>query len=202
MTDMSLTQILFRDATPADVRDIATLYLMASGGVAEVIWDGLRQADEDVVDAGARRYARVGEDFSFENCAVAETRGRVMGLLHAFPMHVDPEFDPSTMDPVLRPYAELEADASYYIAGVALRAECRGRGIGTKMMKLAELRAMTRGFRRLSLIAFEENAKAVRFYERLGYRTVDRRLVKPHRFIPYSGHVLLMVKDLSAVGIA
>lgn len=196
MTDMSVTQILFRDAEKTDARKIAALYRLAAGGVADVVWDGLRKPDEDIISAGARRFEREGEDVSFENCAIAECRGRPVGLLHAFHLHVDPDFDPATVTPALRPYAELEQDDSYYIGGIALDSDYRGRGIGTKMLRLAELRAMTRGISRMSLIAFEENEGSVRLYERLGYRTVDSRDIVPHPFIQYAGRALLMVKEL------
>ncbi len=196
MTDMSVTQILFRDADKADARAIAALYRLAAGGVADVVWDDMKAAGEDVVEAGARRYARDDEDFSYQNCAIAECRGRTVGLLHAYPMHADPEFDPEDLSPVLRPYAELEEDDSYYIAGIALESDYRGRGMGTKMLRLAELRAMTRGLAKMSLIAFEENKDSVRLYERLGYRVRDTRDVVPHPYIRYDGRALLMVKEL------
>ena len=196
MTDMSATQILFRDADKADARAIAALYRLAAGGVADVVWDGMKAAGEDVVEAGARRYARDDEDFSYQNCAIAECRGRPVGLLHAYPMHADPDFDPADLSPVLRPYAELEEDDSYYIAGIALESDYRGRGMGTKMLRLAELRAMTRGLAKMSLIAFEENTESVRLYERLGYRVRDSRDVVPHPYIRYDGRALLMVKEL------
>ena len=139
MTDMSVTQMLFRDAEKSDARDIAALYRLAAGGVADVVWDGLREDDEDIIDTGARRFAREGEDFSYQNCAMAEYRGRPVGLLHAFPLQSDPNFDPAEVDPVLRPYAELEQGDSYYIGGIALKPDFRGRGMGTKMLRLAEL---------------------------------------------------------------
>jgi ribosomal protein S18 acetylase RimI-like enzyme len=196
MTEMSVTQILFRDAEQADAREIAALYRLAAGGVADVIWDALKEPGEDIVDAGARRYAREDADFSYQNCAIAECRGRPVGLLHAYPMQTDADFDPASVDPVLRPYAELEEDASYYIAGIALKADYRGRGMGTKMLRLAELRAMTRGLAKMSLIAFEENAESIRLYERLGYRVTDSRDIVPHPLIQYDGRALLMVKTL------
>lgn len=196
MTDMSVTQILFRDAEQDDAREIAALYRLAVGGVADVIWEALKQPGEELVDAGARRFAREGEDFSFQNCAIAESRGRPVGLLHAYPMRADPNFDPASVDPVLRPYAELEEDGSYYIAGIALKADYRRRGMGTKMLRLAELRAMTRGLTKMSLIAFEENADSVRLYERLGYKVTDSRDIVPHPLIRHDGRALLMVKTL------
>lgn len=196
MTDMSVTQILFRDAEQADAREIAALYRLAAGGVADVIWDALKEPGEELLDAGARRYAREDADFSFQNCAIAECRGRPVGLLHAYPMYTDPAFDPATVDPVLRPYAELEEDASYYISGIALEPEYRGRGMGTKMLRLAELRAMTRGLAKMSLIAFEANKASVRLYERLGYKVKDSRDIVPHPLIRHDGRALLMVKVL------
>ena len=97
MTDMSVTQILFRDAEQADAREIAALYRLAAGGVADVIWDALKEPGEDIIDAGARRYAREDVDFSYQNCAIAECRGLPVGLLHAYPMHADPDFDPASV---------------------------------------------------------------------------------------------------------
>ena len=39
MTDMSVTQILFRDAEKTDAKAIAALYRLAAGGVADVVWE-------------------------------------------------------------------------------------------------------------------------------------------------------------------
>ena len=196
MTDMASTQILFRDAQAADAHAIAELYRMAAGGVADVAWDKLRDKDEDILDTGARRFAREGTGFSYQNCALGESRGRIVALMHAYPMQVDADFDPETVDPVLRPYTELEEAGSYYISGVAVRADLRGRGIGTKLLRMAELRAMTRGLNAVSLIAFAENKGSVRLYDRLGYKVVDSRAIVPHPAIPYGGSALLMVKEL------
>jgi len=69
--------------------------------------------------------------------------------------------------------------------------------MGTKMLRLAELRAFTRGLNKLSLIAFEENTASIRLYERLGYKEADSRDVVPHPFIQYDGRALLMVKTLA-----
>lgn len=192
MTD----QPTFRAGRRGDARVIAELYRMAAGGVADYIWDGLRQPGDDVLDVGERRFARDGEDFSYRNATLAERDGGVIGLLHAYPMFVDPEFDPAGIDPVLRPAAELEEDASYYIAGLALRPDCRSQGVGTALMDVAEAQARDRGLEKLSLIAFEENAGSVRLYLRLGFAITDRRALVPHPMIHYGGDALLMVKRL------
>ena len=197
MTDMSTSQILFRDAQQTDAREIAGLFRVAAGGVADVVWDGLREGKEDAVDTGARRFARDGVAFSYRNCTLVESRDRVIGMLLAYPMRAEPGTGPDEVPPVLRPYAELEADATYYIAGIAVDPDLRGRGIGTKLLRVAELRAMTRGLDAMSLIAFEENYGSIRLYERLGYRVADRRPVVPHPMIRFRGDAVLMVKDLA-----
>ena len=104
------------------------------------------------------------------------------------------EGDPDEeVDPVLKPYSELEQPGSFYICGMALFPENRGNGLGTRMLELARQQAYQRGFDELSLIVFEQNAGAKRLYERYGFREVDRRPVVPHELIRYTGDALLMI---------
>lgn len=182
-----------RKARRSDCYDIARLYQMAADGVADYIWTRIDPDNPDILAVGEQRYAREGVTFSYENCQVISDGERVIGLIMAFPMHVDP--DDEEEDEVLRPYALLEEDNSLYISGVALLPEYRGQGLGTQLMARAEDKARALGLAKLSLIVFEDNpAKAL--YETLGYREVQRQAVVPHPLIRHSGHALLMVKSL------
>lgn len=193
-----MTEISLRAATPADCRAIAMLYRMSSDGVADYIWSKLAAPGEDILDVGERRYARSNTDFSYQNCTMAELSGTPAGMLSAFPMHVDPEAAPDPdPDPVLSPYAILEEDNSYYVCGVAVFPEYRGRGIGTRLMAKAEERAREKGFSKLSLIVFEKNSGAKRLYERLSYYEAARAAVVPHPLIHMDGDAVLMVKRLA-----
>ena len=58
---------------------------------------------------------------------------------------------------------------------IAVKDSCRGRGIGTLLMKSAEEFARERGARRIELDVLSKNKGAVRLYERLGYVTEGRR---------------------------
>ncbi|MGW5361781.1 N-acetyltransferase family protein [Actinopolymorpha pittospori] len=49
------------------------------------------------------------------------------------------------------------------------RAEMRGRGIGTALIRSAEDRARERGFQWIGLGVADDNPSAARLYERLGY---------------------------------
>jgi len=178
---------------PEDSRQIAELYQMAAGGVADYMWSGMAEAGETVLDVGARRFARRGEDYSFQNCLVAAREGAIIGMIHAYPMRAatNPGED---FDPVLRPYAELERVPSLYIAGIAMYPGYRGQGIGETLLGAFGMYHSGDDLNEHSLIAFEQNAGSVRLYERLGYEIVDRRPIVPHELIQYAGDALLMVR--------
>jgi ribosomal protein S18 acetylase RimI-like enzyme len=183
-------------ARKSDCRTIAALYRISSDGVVDYIWTKIAEPGEDILDIGQRRYEREEGVFSYRNCTVAVLDNEVIGMLVAFPMHVDEDAEKES-DPVLAPYSILEEDNSYYICGMAVFPGYRGLGLGTRFLELAENQARKRKLPRLSLIVFEQNAGAKRLYERHGYREVARRPVVSHPLIHYTGDALLMVKQVS-----
>lgn len=190
-----MTTFRLRPARKGDCAVIARLYSISSDGIADYIWTKVAQPDEDIFEVGRRRYEREDSVFSYRNCVVAERGAEVVGMLVAFPMHVDEDREPEE-DPVLEPYSHLEEDDSYYICGVAVFPELRGRGLGSRFLARAEDDARQRGFTKMSLVVFEQNEGAVRLYRRQGWREVARERVVAHPLIHYTGDALLMVKDL------
>lgn len=183
-----------RPATQQDCAVIAKLYSISSDGVADYVWTQLAEEGEDILDVGRRRYERTDTDFSYENCTVVELNNTVVGMLSAFPIYVNPDYIEE--DPVLAPYSRLEEDNSFYICGVSLFEEHRGLGIGTELMQLAESKAKAGGFKKTSLVVFEQNTGAKHLYDRLGYKEVMRVAIYPHPLIHFDGDALLMVKHL------
>lgn len=189
-----MEEVVLRPAAKTDSEAIAKLFLISSDGLAAYIWSRLAEPGEELAAVGARRYAREGVAFSYQNCLIAECGGKVAGMLHAFPMEQDPGAAPEA-DPVLRPYSELEDDGSLYVSGVALFPQFRGRGIGTQLMLAAERRACGLGLQRVSLICFEQNTAAMRLYHELGYEEIDRRAIVPHPTLHYAdGDAVLLAK--------
>ena len=183
-----------RPARRDESGDIARLFLVSSDGLAAYIWSRLDMPGPSLGKVGAARYTREDTAFSYQNCLVALEDDAVVGMLHAFPMHVDPA-GPAEADPVLRPYAELEADGSLYVSGLAVEAPHRGRGIGGALMAEGEALARRHGLTRVSLICFERNEGAMRFYARLGYQEQARRPIVPHPTLHYAGgDAVLLVK--------
>ena len=194
MKSRDADDVILRPAEKSESRTIASLYSISSDGVADYIWTRLAQPGEDILDVGQRRYEREDSVFSYRNCTVVEIAGSIAGMLVAFPLQAGG--DSVESDPVLVPYSRLEEDNSYYICGMAVFPEHRGRGIGHRLLDLAEKHARAQGFGKLSLIVFEQNEGAKRLYDRTGYRETAREPVVPHPLIHYTGDAILMVKLL------
>lgn len=54
----------------------------------------------------------------------------------------------------------------------------QGEGLGTRLMDAARSQAMASGVKRLLLGVYSQNASAIAFYQRLGYRKIGRRTFK------------------------
>lgn len=189
--------VVTRPARKPDCRTIASLYSISSDGVSNYIWTTMAKPGEDILDVGQRRYEREEGLFSYRNCTVAELTGEIIGMLVAFPMHVEPDAAKEEKpDPVLAPYSKLEEDNSYYICGMALFPPYRGHGVGSSFLALAEAHARARELAKLSLIVFEQNEGAKRLYLRNGYVEVARHPVVPHPLIRYTSDALLMLKTI------
>ena len=185
-----------RPARKDESGTIAELFEISSDGVASYIWSGL-QTDYpglSLLEIGRRRYEREDTAFSYQNCLMAEEQGRVLGMMHAFPVEPADDVAPAAqpVDPVLKPYSELEAPDTLYIAGIAVWPDYRGRGVGTRFLEAALARAHSLRLRELSLLCFASNTGARRLYDRAGFVVVDWRPVVPHALIRHTGDVLLM----------
>jgi GNAT superfamily N-acetyltransferase len=192
-----VTAIVMRPARKSDSRIIAELFEIASDGVASYVWSTLQAdyPDLPLLEIGRRRYEREGTPFSHQNCLLAEHEGEVRGMMHAYPVDAptDPSPDEQPVDPVLKPYSELEAPGSLYIAGMAVLPGFRSQGLGARFLEAARERAQELGLPELSLLCFAGNTGARRLYERTGFVVVDWRPVVPHPMIRHTGDVLLML---------
>jgi ribosomal protein S18 acetylase RimI-like enzyme len=82
-------------------------------------------------------------------------------------------------------FAYLETVVDYFtgeshghLGIIAVDAASEGRGVGHALVTAAEAWARSRGYRRLTLNVFENNVRARRLYERLGYAPETLRYVR------------------------
>lgn len=188
--------IIYRPALKSDSAFIARLASIASDGVADYAWTQLANPGEDIFDVAQERYEREGTQISYQNCTIAADNSNLVGMLLAWPEIAEADAEKET-DPVLAPFVNLQEDESYYIDCIAVIEDYRGQGIGSELMRLAEHQADDKEIGKMSLIVFEDNIKAIRLYQRLGYREVSRAATVPHRLIHYTGDAVLMVKHLA-----
>ena len=194
----------FRPAEAGDSRFIAEMIDVSSDGVALIEWTQVAEASRGrtPLDVGAEVYASSEGDYSYRNTCVVEVSGRRAGMMLSFPLRARdpaelvsrPPFDGGD---VFAPYRYLEAPDTWYICAVSVLSEFRGQGVGTGLMHLARDLARQHGYDRLSLVVFEENAAALRLYQRLGYAIIDRAAIVPHPLIRSSGDALLMVAPVT-----
>ncbi len=112
----------FRAATKEDSYELARLFRISPGGVADYVWSTLAPKYPGLtpLEIGARRFAREEGNFSYKNCVVAEQDGAVIGMLFTFAIEDGHEADDEPADPILKPYEELEIPGSFYICALAL----------------------------------------------------------------------------------
>jgi ribosomal protein S18 acetylase RimI-like enzyme len=189
-----------RRAAKADAADLARLIDIAGEGIPTYLWSQSAEAGEAPLEVGRRRAEREEGGFSYRNAYVAEAEGRAAGMLLGY-RQPDPYDigDLAELPEVVRPLIELEAEApgSWYLNALAVLPEFQGRGLGAKLLALAEDLARESGADTLSIIAAEENAGAYELYLRTGYSPVARRPIVPFPGVPHAGAWVLLVKPLA-----
>jgi ribosomal protein S18 acetylase RimI-like enzyme len=94
---------------------------------------------------------------------VAEHEGELVGLVEASVRDTAPL-------PMLVPH-RFGA-----IATVVVRPDMQRSGVGRQLVSAAERWAASRGAAEVEIIVYEFNGEAISFYERMGYKTVSRRM--------------------------
>ena len=98
---------------------------------------------------------------------VAEAEGRVVGMCQ-----------------VQTKISTAEGGAVGEIEDVVVAPDCRGWGVGRRLLDVLEAWAAAEGLLRLHLLADRHNTGALAFYDRLGWRSTDLVCLRKHRFGP------------------
>jgi ribosomal protein S18 acetylase RimI-like enzyme len=188
-----------RRARRDDARALALLIDIAGEGFGKYLWAQSARPGESAVDVGIRRAQRDEGGFSYRNATLAEADGKVAGLLLGY--RLDDPYDTGdlgSLPELIRPLVELEscAPGSWYVNALAAFPEYRNRGLGTFLLAEADRITRASGAKSVSLIVAEENAGAMRLYQRTGYREAARRRLVPFPGLGHGGDWVLMTKAM------
>lgn len=188
-----------RPARKSDAAALAILVDIAGEGMPSYMWSRMREPGQSAFEVGRARASREEGAFSWRNAQVAEIDGEVAACLVDY--RLDDPYDTgdlSKLPDLVRPLIALEAKApgSWYVNVLATFPEFRGRGIGARLLALAEERGRAQGARSASIIVASENTGAVRLYARTGYAEVARAPVVEFPGCAHGGDWVLMVKPI------
>ena len=168
----------------------------------EAIARHLFDAMEDIVYAfiGERDYAKAREfmsyftgsknnQYSYENCRVAEVDGKVVGAVNVY--------DGARLSELRRPVVEYIRDkynrdfpqgdeteaGEYYLDTLSVDPDFRCRGIGSQILQHVIGEYVHRQGRTVGLLVDEENPNAKRLYVNLGFKARGRKILFGKRLV-------------------
>jgi ribosomal protein S18 acetylase RimI-like enzyme len=173
---------------------LARLVNYAGEGLPLHLWTEMAGPGEDPWVIGTRRQAAKADEGQV--VVIDEGAGPVAGLTG---YAIGPEPQPVDGMPALFvALQELEnlAPDSWYVNVLAALPEARRRGLGTRLLRLAEDIARDQDLARLSIIVADNNAGARRLYARQGYVETARRRMLKQGWQSEGSEWLLLVKAL------
>ena len=184
-----------RKAVKSDAKDIAKLALIAGEGIPAYFWAQSAKQEQPIEAVGAARLLSEKDNFSYRNVHVAVIDDNVAAMILAYRLpDADNAEDLDELPEFIRPLVELEqcVPASFYINMIATYPQYRNMSIGTKLMSIVDRLASDAGCSISSIEVFDQNEGALRLYQRLGYKIIEKRQVVPHTCHLYDGHILLL----------
>lgn len=187
---------MIRKATPTDADFAAPLIYEAIGDVAHTL-TGTTEANE-AIRVMSQFFSQSGNRLSYENAVIAMDEETPMGLALFYHGSQTEKLDRPFVEYVERvtgkaPHLAKEArDDEFYLDTVVVRGEYRGKGIGKVLLRAFEKESERRGHEKIALLVEEENHRARKLYESIGYQQDGT--------IRLSGHLFShMVKNLAVL---
>ncbi len=184
-----------RLAKPEDAE--AAAELIYAGGHEPIHFLTGATDEKDVLAVLRQFFQQKGNRFSYQYALVKEFRQQVVGIIVTY--HGS---DAESIDlPILERLRRLRNNASilsdkeaeldhFYIDTLSVSPHFSSQGIGTALLLASEDKARQLQHTKISLNVHEQNERALRLYQRLGYRTTKVIQI-------YHQSYLYMVKDLS-----
>jgi GNAT superfamily N-acetyltransferase len=183
---MALEPVSIRPATQDDVNTIAEAAFLAGHGMFEIMYEGLLPGHSAREAYIARRVLKPGHFSHWSRWLIPETpSGEPMGGLNIFPQNllVTAEPDPLITRDRLGTLADVDVEeravGTYYLNIVTVFPAFRGTGLGARLVDYTVSQAIAEGFDRVALATWGEDARLMRFYGNVGFRTALENRITP-----------------------
>ena len=191
----------YRQGAKGDCLRIAELDYMASGGAVEYLFHDL------IPDMSALQLLASGLEqdvypHTFRSCIVAECDQKIIGMALSYPAHFHcitdelTNFLPADRLERFHDFYSSRVEGSYFLDAMCVDEVYRGLGVGTALLEHTKSRACSEGYGELSLIVFADNSRAIKLYEKQGFKRVKNIRLDPHELLPHNGGCLLMKLEM------
>lgn len=184
-----------RLAGASDAAQLAELVNFAGDGLPLHLWTGLALDGQDPWEIGRARQAEKAEE---GKVVVVDYGGGAVASLTGYTVGPNPVPMDESFPALFRPLQELEnrVPNSWYVNVLACYPEYRGRGLGRRLLELAEEIARSEGLALMSVIVADNNLRARRLYERIGYAQLAIALCITEGWVTRTTSWVLLTKSL------
>ena len=185
-----------RRATRSDTRLIAKLANMADGDTLAFILRGIDTTVEAIPTYREMAAAPTGI-YSYQNCLVAASGSRIVGMANAFPARlIEREIAGAVLterEELLWPRTELNDPTSFLLNNIAVVRSHRRLGVGAALLAAVVDEAKQQSFPSVTLHVWADNTEAIAFYLAAGFKEVRHAEIPWHPDLPHTGGSLLMM---------
>ena len=193
----AIADISYRGASPEDSAAVAGYICLAGDGLYEFLLGDLIPGFTSM-EILKWTVGVLETPLSYQNCFVAvdSRTDQLAGVINLFPADLLRDQGHQLINTwrweFLEPVFQLQDWGSLFINSLAVGAHWRQRGIGGKLLDHAFEQARSDGYDRVSLHVWSENRKAISFYEKRGFATLDKVTLPAHpEFTGKSGSLLM-----------
>ena len=177
-----MKNITIRKAELGDKKDFAELVLISAPYFLELFGDKVKTTLQELFQYQSNL-------FSFEHVYFAEVEGKRAGMILGYDWLVRKRESLRTgfllfKEMGLRTICKFLTlmrfnatigkvyDGEYYISNIAIYPQYRGQGVGKELILKVEIKAKMFGLEKIVLDVEKENASAINFYRKLGYKAI------------------------------
>lgn len=172
-------EITIRKAKKDDAPYIAEYLLMAMGSI---VYSFIGEEDHGkALDFMLHFVERENNQYSYENCFVAEKNGTVIAAINVYNGAKLKTLRQPVLDYIKKEYGqdiikEDETQAGeHYIDTFGVSKDHRGQGIGTIMLQYLIDEYVEKNDKTLGLLVDEDNPKAKKLYKKMGFEVADKK---------------------------